>query len=167
VDGAAEADRRGYDAGMTYTYPAPAPPPRRSNTTRIVLIIVGVLLVLCCGGVAVAAFAFRSIQQSTAPVQDSVDGFLKHLQADETDAAYADLCTSTKARYSQSEFATTVHNRPRLASYSIVNTNVSNVNGKVSGQVTARLSYADGSSEPHLFPLVKEGDAWRICGQPY
>jgi len=41
------------------------------------------------------------------------------------------------------------------------------VNGKVSGQVTARLTYTDGSSEPHLFPLVKEGDAWRICGSPY
>jgi len=132
-----------------------------------VLIVVGALLVLCCGGVAVAAFAFRSIAQSTAPVQDTVSDFLKHVQADETDAAYADLCTATQQRYSQSDFATTVHNRPKLTSYTIVNTNVSNVNGKVSGQVTARLTYTDGSSEPHLFPLVKEGDAWRICGSPY
>ena len=154
-----------YDAGMAYT--TPTPPPRRSNTTRIVLIIVGVLALLCCCGVVVATFAFRSIQQSTAPVQDTVDVFLKHLQADETDAAYTNLCSSTQARYSASEFATTVHNRPKLASYSIVNTNVANVNGKVSGQVTAKLTYADGSSEPHLFPLVKDGDAWRICGQPY
>ena len=166
MDGAAEGDRRSYHAGMTYLTPGP-PPPRRSNTTRIVLIIVGVVLVLCCGGVAVATFAFRSIAQSTGPVQDTVSDFLKHVQADETDAAYADLCTATQQRYSQSDFATTVHNRPKLTSYTIVNTNVSNVNGKVSGQVTARLTYTDGSSEPHLFPLVKEGDAWRICGSPY
>ena len=150
---------------MTYT--TPGPPPRRNRTTRIVLIVVAALVLLCCGGVAVSAFTFRSIQESTGPVRDTVDGFLGHLKADETDAAYASLCASTKGRYSETDFTTTVHNRPRLANYSIVNTSVSNVNGRVSGAVTARLTYTDGSSEPHLFPLVKEDDAWLICGQPY
>jgi hypothetical protein len=146
---------------------APGAPPRRNRTTRIVLIVVAALALLCCGGVAVATFAFRSIQESTGPVRDTVDGFLGHLKADETDAAYASLCASTKGRYSETDFTTTVHNRPRVASYSIVSTNVSNVNGRVSGAVTAQLTYTDGSSEPHQFPLVKEGDAWRICGSPY
>jgi len=148
---------------MTYT----PGPPRRKRTIRIVLIVVAALALLCCGGVALGAVAFRSIQESTGPVRDTVDGFLGHLKADETDAAYTSLCARTKGRYSESDFATTVHNRPRLAGYTILNTNVSNVNGQVSGGVTARLTYTDGSSEPHQFPLVKEGDAWRICGQPY
>jgi hypothetical protein len=150
---------------MTYT--SAGPPPRRKRTTRIVLIIVGVLGLLCCGGVVAATVTFRSIQESTGPARDAVDGFLAHLTADDTAAAYASLCTSTKQRYSEGDFTTTVHNRPRVSGYSIVNTNVSTVNGNVSGAVTAQLRYADGSSEPHLFPLVKEGDAWRICGQPY
>ena len=150
---------------MTYT--APGPPPRRSRTTRTVLIIVAVLAVLCCGGVVAATVAFRSIQQSTGPARDTVDGFLGHLSADQTAAAYASLCASTRQRYSEADFTATVHNRPKLSGYSIVSTNVSTVNGHVSGAVTAQLRYADGSSEPHEFPLVKEGDAWRICGQPY
>ena len=40
-------------------------------------------------------------------------------------------------------------------------------NGTVSATVNAELTYADGSSETHLFQLTKESDAWRVCGNPY
>jgi hypothetical protein len=145
-----------YDAGMA-----------RSRTTRIVLILFGVLLVLCCGVVVAGTITYRSIQAASGPARDAANAFLGQLKADDTSAAYANLCATTRSRFSAADFAATVHNRPRVQSYSIVGTSVANVNGDVSATVTANIRYADGSSENRSLPLVKDGDVWRICGQPY
>src|SRR5215470_106464 len=140
---------------------------RSRRTTRIVLILTGLLLVLCCGVVVAGTVTYRSIQAAAGPARDATTAFLAHLKADETSAAYASLCPAARARFSEADFAGIVHNRPRVQSYSISATNVATVNGEVSGTVTADIRYADGSSEKRAIPLVKDGDTWRICGQPY
>ena len=44
---------------------------------------------------------------------------------------------------------------------------VSTVNGRTSATVNARLIQSDGADVSHVFTLVKENGAWKVCGQPY
>jgi hypothetical protein len=151
---------------VTYAGPDPRRP-RTTHTTRIVLIVLAVLL-LGCGAVVVVPIVFNSIRGAAAGLpKDTVDAFIKHLEADETSAAYASLCARTRGQFTEADFARTVHNRPRIVDYSIARTDIANVNGSVSASVSTQLRYADSSLEPHPFPLVKEDNHWRICGQPY
>jgi hypothetical protein len=147
------------------TYPS-APPPRR-RTGRIVLIVAAIVLVLCCAGAIGIAVFVSTLGKATGPAKDRAEEFIGYLDVGQTDAAYADLCGPTKGRFSAPEFAQIVRGRPKLSSYTVTSTNVSNVNGRVSGTVRATLTYVDGSSENHVFELVKEGDDWRVCGNPY
>jgi hypothetical protein len=149
-------------------YPEPVPQQRRTRTTKRVLIVVGVVLVLCCGGAVTGGVVlFKSVLGATGPARDNVGTFLDQLAAGETGAAYEDLCTATRDQFTAEQFAQIVNDRPKIVRRSIVGTNVMNSNGHVSAAVSAEIQYADGSSDAHLFRLVKEGGAWKICGQPY
>ncbi len=164
-----ELDHVGYPASVGQPmYPPPPAEPRRGHTLRTVLIIVGVVAVLCCGGAITGGVVlFKSIQNATGPARTSVETFLGQLEAGQTDAAYQNLCSATRSRFTVEQFTQIVNARPRPRSYSIVSTNVSNYNGRVSASVDAALHYADGSSDNHRFQLVKESGNWRVCGQPY
>ncbi len=151
-----------------YQYPAPPPEPRRSHTLRNVLIIAGIVVVLCCGGaVTGGVFLVRGFQNTIGPARDTVNTFLGHLEAGETDAAYDGLCSRTRAQFSRTQFAEIVNAHPKLDGHSITGTNVSNHNGRVSASVTATLDFAGGGREQHVFALAKEGGGWRVCGDPY
>ena len=140
--------------------------PRERNTTRIVLIVIGVLAVLCCGVFVAAAFGFNVLLNTTRPAREAADEFLKRVQSGDTSSAYASLCAPTRGRFTEAAFDQTIHNRP-FSSYSIVMTSVATVNGVPSASVSVKLRYADGSSDNHEVPLVKENDEWHVCGQPY
>jgi hypothetical protein len=149
-------------------YPAPVPAQRQRGSVRTVLIVVGIVLVLCCGGAIVGGIAlFKSVQSATGPARDTVDTFLDHLAAGETNAAYEDLCASAQGQFTPEQFTQIVDNRPKITQHSIISTNVLNSNGHISALVNAKIDYADGSSDTHLFQLTKESGTWRVCGQPY
>jgi hypothetical protein len=40
-------------------------------------------------------------------------------------------------------------------------------NGKTTARVTARLTYENSFADTHTFPLVKEDDRWKVCGEPF
>jgi len=149
-------------------YPGPPPPPQKNNTTEIVLVIVGVVVALCCCGAVVGGYGlFKTATAAIGPAQDTADAFIDHLERGETAVAYTYLCTQARDEFTTDEFDEIVGGRPAMAEHEILGTMVNNKNGNVSASVNAKLTYADGSSEAHLFRLTKEDNKWRVCGNPY
>lgn len=123
---------------------------------------------LCCGGAITAGvFLFRSVAGAAGPARAEVNDFLTDLETGRTDAAYAQLCVETQHRFSSAQFDQIAAGRPKPTAHSITNVSVMNYNGAVSATVSARLRYADASTDTHTFSLAKQGGAWRICGDPY
>jgi hypothetical protein len=122
-------------------YPMPQPP-RRSNTTKIVLLIVG------------------SARQTGAT-------FLADLKNNDYDAAYALLCANVQDALTPDKFREGVQARGQIVDYDITGVQVFNRNGRTGATVTASLQYDRGFADTHIFPLVKEGGGWRVCGEPY
>ena len=116
----------------------------------------------------VGGFAlFKTASQAIGPARDTADTFLDHLETGETATAYTYLCSQARGEFTPDQFDQIVDGRPKMAGHKIVGTNVMNTNGIVSASVDAELTYADGSSERHLFRLTKENGDWRVCGNPY
>ena len=150
------------------TYFGPPAPPKKSHTTRTILIVVGIVLVLCCSGAAAVGFALaKRVDKAVGPAQDTAGAFLGDLESGNTATAYAQLCSSARRQFTAKQFDQIVTARPKIAGHKFLSTNVMNADGVVSATVDAKLSYADGSSESHLFQLTKESNAWRVCGNPY
>jgi hypothetical protein len=146
----------------------PPAPPKQRHTLRTVLIIVGVVLALCCGGAVVGGFfIFRTVQQATGPARTTTDTFVTDLESGDSAAAYDRLCASTQRVFTREAFAQGLNQQPKVRSHQIDGVNVSNVNGQVSGTVTARLTLETGFVDKHTFTLVKEDGRWKVCGQPY
>jgi hypothetical protein len=152
---------------MVNPYAVPAPPrPRR--TLRTVLIVVGIVAVVCCGGAVTAGyFLFKGVSAATGPARDATNTFVGDLESGDTTGAYGLLCTDTQRRFTQDQFTEGVGGQPKISSHKIVGVNVLNANGSVSATVTAQLIQESGFSERHQFSLVKEGGAWKVCGDPY
>jgi hypothetical protein len=51
--------------------------------------------------------------------------------------------------------------------HQIEGVNTLNSSGRVTVTVVATLTYTNGLSERHGFPLIKEAGVWKVCGQPY
>jgi hypothetical protein len=159
-------DHAPYPAAMAY-FPGPPPPPmRRSNTTWTVLIVVGVVLAVCsvCG-IVTGVFIYHSVRSavsSVAAVDSAVDSYLTHLEQDQTDAAYDQLCTAMRRITTREDFTRKITTHVKPARHSITGTRVSNVNGSVSADVHAQVWYVDDTTGSVGFILAKEGD-WKIC----
>jgi hypothetical protein len=151
----------------TRLYPAAMTQPRRSNTTKIVVIVVlGAVLLCGVAGGLVFFLGTRFFSNVLGPPREATTDFVRDLQSGDTTAAYGRLCARTRAEVSAAEFAE-IANQRRPKGFTITGTNVSNENGVTTGDITGRLTYADGSTEVHTFPLVKENDVWKVCGDPY
>ncbi|GGQ86663.1 hypothetical protein GCM10010166_66010 [Couchioplanes caeruleus subsp. azureus] len=123
---------------------------------------------LCCaGGVTGGYFFYRGIQQATGPAREATDEFVADLEARNADAAYGRLCASTRSKFTRNAFIQGLSGQPKINSHEIVGVNVSNVNGRVSATVTAKLTLETGFVDQHTFTLVKEDGRWRMCGQPF
>ncbi len=132
------------------------------------MIVVGIVLAVCCvGGIVVGGLVFTSIRNAAKPAQASVDTFVTHLEAGETDAAYDSLCSRARDQFTREQFAQIVNDQSKPTQHTMLGANVSNVNGRASASVTAELHYSDGRTDRHLFLLEQEAGVWRVCGQPY
>jgi hypothetical protein len=161
-------------AGMTSSSGSPAPagpvpaPPPRSHRLRNILIAVGVVAVLCCAGaVTGGVFLFRGVLSANAPVRAATETFVTDLQAGDYAGAYRLLCADTQAAFPQNTFIQAAQSQPHIATHRTIGSNVSNVNGRLSAQVTMDLTMNSGFVERHVFLLVREGADWKVCGQPY
>jgi hypothetical protein len=148
--------------------PPPGPAPRRPNTVRRVLIIIAVVLVVCCAGAVAAGYGlFRWYSSAAGPAQATTETFLADLERDDTAGAYGLLCNDSRSHLSRDSFTNLVHAQPRLRSHKIVGTSVSTVNGTTTALITADLTRDGGVRDRHTVRLVKDGSAWRVCGDPY
>jgi hypothetical protein len=77
------------------------------------------------------------------------------------------LCQQTRSAFPRIEFAQGVSTQPMITSHSIDGAMLRNVNGKTSATVTASLTLSTGFVDNHTFTLIKEGDDWKVCGNPY
>ena len=149
-------------------YGPPAQPTRRSHTLRNVLIIVGVLAVLCCGGaITGGVYLFKGVLANIKPAEDAANAFIIDLESNNYGGAYDLLCASTRASYPAASFVRVATAQPQISSHRITGAFVNTVNGRTSATVTALLRQASGASTTHIFILVKENGAWKVCGQPY
>jgi hypothetical protein len=143
----------------------------RWSTRRIVLTVVGAVLAACCvGGSVFGYLAYRSVESARdepGPAREAVNTFAGHLEAGRYDAAYDGLCAATRDAFTPERFTETASARPRLTGHRVTGANVVAIGDTGSGGVTADLTYADGGSKSHLFPMTKEGGDWKVCGQPY
>ncbi len=138
-------------------YPAAAPPKKSRRTLFVVL---GIVLVVCClGGVGAGIFGYHALKSVTAPVHDAAAKYLDALKAQDYDTAYGLLCTDVTSVLSKDDFPDVA---PKVDSYKITGTTISNVNGTKTGTVTATIT-ADGTTGAHQLTLLKEGGDWHIC----
>ncbi|MCM0674932.1 DUF4878 domain-containing protein [Micromonospora phytophila] len=151
---------------MTHPYQVPQPPKRR--TLRIVLIVVGVVVVLCCGGAGVGGFFLRKgVKGATDPARQAAESFVSDLEAGDADVAYGLLCSDTRGRFTRDVFVQGVAKQPKIRGHKVNGVNVSSVNGRTSATVSMALTLDSGFTDQHIFPLVQEDGAWKVCGQPY
>jgi hypothetical protein len=140
-------------------------PPRKRFPWKTVIIVAAVLLVLCCAGGGYGIY--RLFAAGSAPVRDPANEFVEDLQAGRTQEAYDSLCNSTKQQFSYDKFQGYVESDQKVTGHSITGFSINTTNGRKTGQVTMKLSYADGSVRTHVFQLAEEGGRYRVCGDPY
>ncbi|MFC4149012.1 hypothetical protein ACFO0M_22385 [Micromonospora mangrovi] len=127
------------------------------------LIVVGVVVVLCCGGAGIGGFfLYKGIKSATASAQQAAESFVSDLEADDADAAYGLLCSDTRGRYTRDTFTQGIAKQPKIRGHEI-----NGVNGRTSATVNMGLTPDSGSTDRHVFVLVKEDGSWKVCGQPY
>jgi hypothetical protein len=144
------------------------PPPRKSRALKITLIILG-LLVVVCGLFGIGGFVlFKGIVgEAIGPVRDDAGAFLSDLRDGNTSGAYSRLCSDTRSRFTEEQFAAGVAAQPKIRSYRITGSFVHNTNGSNGATVTAVLTSDTGFTDTHQLRLVHEAGAWKVCGNPY
>ncbi|MEU7930438.1 MULTISPECIES: Rv0361 family membrane protein [Micromonospora] len=154
---------------MAYQHQMPQPPqPPKKRTLRTVLIVVGVVLVLCCGGAGIGGFfLYKGVKGATDPARQAAESFVSHLEAGDPDAAYELLCGDTRAGYPREAFVQGVAKEPKIRGHKVNGVNVQSVNGRTTATVRMALQLDSGFTDQHMFMLVKEDGAWKVCGQPY
>jgi hypothetical protein len=148
------------------TQPPVTPPPRRRNTRTIIFVVGGALAVCCLIGSVAGIFGYRAFRAVLEPPRTATEAFVQDLVRGDAAAAYQKLCEPTRSRTSEAELASKISSR-RPTGYEITGVSIETVNGQTTAAVTTRLTYPDGFTDPHVFRLAKEGDAWKVCGNPY
>jgi hypothetical protein len=137
----------------------------RRGRWKTILIVIVIALVLCCGGGGFGLYKFLS--SVSAPVRNAANAFADDLAADRLDSAYGRLCADTQKQYPPDAFTQYVHDQPKFTKHSTRGFSTNDDNGRHTGTVTMDLVLTDGSKQQHVFELVKEGDAYKVCGDPY
>ena len=140
----------------------PAPPiaPKRSH--RTLFIVLGIVFAVCClGGVGGGIALFTTVKGAIAPVNDAAKSYLNALRDGDVEGAYGQLCGRTRESLTLETFT---DEAPKIQSYTITGTSVSDVNGVKTGIVEATLTPRDAIVARVTLTLVKEGGTWRVCG---
>ncbi len=126
------------------------------------------MVVLCCGGaVGGGAYLINKALDAIKPAENTTAAFIADLESGNYPAAYGMLCTSTRTSYTVDRFSMTARAQPHISGHRITSAHVNSVNGRTSATVTAQLTRDNGAVASHLFTLVKENGAWKVCGEPY
>jgi hypothetical protein len=135
---------------------------------RTGLAFVGFGVALCCVGVAgLGAWNLQTVRGAAGPVRETADGFLREVTAGDSAGAYERLCADARGRWSPIGFTSWVRTPPVVSDYEITDVSVSTEGGRPRGTVTVRLTRDGGVTEERRLPVVREGDDWRVCGDPF
>jgi hypothetical protein len=136
-----------------------------SKTAKIIIFSLIGVFVLCFGGIG-GGILYLVSSTTKAPKAATVD-FLTALEGGNNQTAYDLLCSATQAQYGREAFDTYVEkNRPAAHDLGWGGS-WSNSNGTETATISATVTYKNGGSGSHEFELLKEGDAWKVCGDPF
>lgn len=143
-------------------------PGRRPSRTRGLLALVAAGLFLCCVGAGgLGAWNFQHLRQSSSAAQQEAEAFLDEVVGGDPDGAYDRLCGDTRARWSREEFVRRLAVPPTITRYDIDDVSVSTDQGQSRATVVAKLTRRSGTVDRREMPLVRDGDRWRVCGDPF
>ncbi|MFI6225863.1 hypothetical protein ACIBCR_00935 [Micromonospora echinospora] len=143
-------------------------PHRPHRPVRVGLVVTGAALGMCCVGVAgLGAWNVQAVRQADAPVRQTAEAFLTELAAGDADGAYRRLCANARTRWSPVGFAAWVRTPPVVTGHQVTDVSVSTRDGQPTGTVAVRLIRDGGRAEQRDLRVVREGDDWRICGDPF
>lgn len=130
--------------------------------------LLGVVVFLCAVGAAgLGLWSYQSVRGAAGPARVAAERFLDRLVAGDTVGAYGELCADTRRRWPQSEFTARVHTPPRLVRYAVRDVAVSTHAGQLRASVSTRLTHESGPPQVREVPVVRDGRAWRVCGDPF
>ncbi|MEQ4303422.1 DUF4878 domain-containing protein [Plantactinospora sp. B6F1] len=141
---------------------------RRPRRFRGVLSVVAAGLFVCCVGAAgLGAWNYQHVRQSSGAAQDAAEAFLQDVTSGDAGGAYDRLCGDTRERWSREEFERRLSVPPTISRYAIDDVTVASDRGQLRATATATLTRRSGAVDRREMPMVKDGDQWRICGDPF
>ncbi|MER7168992.1 hypothetical protein ABT336_23355 [Micromonospora sp. NPDC000207] len=132
------------------------------------MLIAGCAVALCCTGVAgLGLWNVQVVRQADGPVRQTADGFLQDLSDGDTDGAYDLLCADARTRWSRIGFDQWVRTPPQVTGYHLLDVSVTTRSGRPEGTVGVRLERENATSDDRDLRVVRDGDGWKVCGDPY
>ncbi|MEE6259984.1 Rv0361 family membrane protein [Plantactinospora sonchi] len=143
-------------------------PGRRPSRTRGMLSLVAAGLFLCCVGAAgLGAWNYQHVRESSSAAQREAEAFLGEVVGGDPDGAYDRLCGDTRERWSRAEFVRRLSVPPTISRYDIDDVSVASDQGQLRATVVAKLTRRSGAVDQREMPMVRDGDRWRVCGDPF
>ncbi|MFY1670702.1 hypothetical protein ACN27G_12150 [Plantactinospora sp. WMMB334] len=140
-------------------------PPRRF---RGVLSVVAAGLFVCCvGATGLGAWNYQHVRQSSGAAREAAEAFLHDVTSGDAAGAYDRLCVDTRERWSREEFERRLAVPPTISRYAVDDVEVASDRGQLRGTVTATLTRRSGATDRREMPMVRDGDQWRVCGDPF
>ncbi|WP_203856861.1 Rv0361 family membrane protein [Plantactinospora mayteni] len=141
---------------------------RRPRRLRGVLSVVAAGLFVCCVGAAgLGAWNFQHLRQSSGAAQEAAEAFLQDVTSGDPGGAYDRLCVDTRERWSREEFERRLSVPPTITRYAIDDVSVASDQGQLRATATAKLTRRSGAVDRREMPMIKDGDQWLVCGDPF
>jgi hypothetical protein len=144
-----------------------APAEGKTPLTRFLRVAVSVAAVCAIGAIVAIYFAVRSPSIPTAPVRATAQNFFNDLKTKNFHDAYGSLCGITKQSFTEAQFVSSQQDLATVDSFTIASVSTQRVNGAPAGTVVVNLTRTGGAIEHHSVPMVKQGEQWFVCGEPY
>ncbi len=148
------------------------PAPKKSHTKMIVLIILGILTILIAIVVGFFVFVFSAVNNVTSAPLSASDSFIKTIQKNDVQGAYAKTSKAFQAAEDQIKFSDFVkqYNAEISSTYTVVINK--SVNSNENGAQTATIIYnvqdkESAKNEYMRVILEQENGTWKIRNIEY
>jgi len=129
--------------------------------------VVSVAAVCVIGAIIAIYFAVRSPNIPTGPVRSTAQTFFNDLKTKNFHDAYGSLCAVTRQSFTEEQFVSSQEQLSTVDTFTIVSVSTQRVDGAPAGTAVVNLMRNSGTIEHHSIPMVKQGDQWFVCGEPY
>ena len=136
----------------------------RTRSRRTIVLVTAVCVI---GAIIAIYFAVRSPSIPTGPVRSTAQNFFNDLKTKNFHDAYGSLCAVTRQSFTEEQFVSGQERLSTVDTFTIVSVSTQRVDGVPAGTVVVNLMRHSGTIEHHSIPMVKQGDQWFVCGEPY